>query len=259
MRLPVVKQLLPVSLVDEGMVKRIRGVAFSARVSPQCSNRMVDGARSVLNEVGWRGRPGVQAAAWMHGCMDACMLVSGIMFEAAGGLTVAAASAAMQLSAFPPPALHCLCSTALQLLADVYIFTDHMTGPSAGASPGYGITLVAETTSGRLLAAEAAAALDRGGNGSGSGAAAGEADTEVVPEDIGQRAAHLLLEEIQRGGVVDSSHQVRACLPCSGGMQLVCLLVCCIHPLDAAVAVCLGEHAAAAGMQRRCCLRSQLL
>jgi RNA 3'-terminal phosphate cyclase-like protein len=63
----------------------------------------------------------------------------------------------------------------LQLLADVYIFTDHMTGPSAGASPGYGITLVAETTSGRLLAAEAAAALDRGGNGSGSGAAAGEA------------------------------------------------------------------------------------
>ena len=70
-RLPVVKQLLPVSLVDEGMVKRIRGVAFSARVSPQCSNRMVDGARSVLNEVGWRGRPGVQAAAWMHGCLHA--------------------------------------------------------------------------------------------------------------------------------------------------------------------------------------------
>ena len=46
----------------------------------------------------------------------------------------------------------------LQLLADVYIFTDHMTGPQAGASPGYGITLVAETTSGRLLAAEASAA-----------------------------------------------------------------------------------------------------
>lgn len=34
------------------MVKRIRGVAYSTRVSPQASNRMVDGARSVLNQVG---------------------------------------------------------------------------------------------------------------------------------------------------------------------------------------------------------------
>ena len=50
-RLPVVRQLAPVSATDEGMVKRIRGVAFSTRVSPQCSNRMVDGARGVLNDV----------------------------------------------------------------------------------------------------------------------------------------------------------------------------------------------------------------
>lgn len=50
-RLPVIKQLPPVSLTDEGMVKRIRGVAYSARVSPQASNRMVDGARGVLNSV----------------------------------------------------------------------------------------------------------------------------------------------------------------------------------------------------------------
>lgn len=50
-RLPVVRHLPPISLTDEGMVKRIRGVAYSARVSPQASNRMVDGARGVLNEV----------------------------------------------------------------------------------------------------------------------------------------------------------------------------------------------------------------
>ena len=37
LRLPVIKQLPPVSLTDEGMVKRIRGVAYSARVSPQAS------------------------------------------------------------------------------------------------------------------------------------------------------------------------------------------------------------------------------
>lgn len=45
-------------------------------------------------------------------------------------------------------------SVVNQLLADVYVFTDHMSGSEAGASPGYGIMLVAETTSGRLLAAE---------------------------------------------------------------------------------------------------------
>lgn len=44
-----------------------------------------------------------------------------------------------------------------QLLADVYIFTDAMSGAAAGLSPGYGITLVAETTTGCLISAEAAA------------------------------------------------------------------------------------------------------
>jgi len=46
------------------------------------------------------------------------------------------------------------------LLADVFVFTDHMSGGEAGASPGYGVMLVAETTSGRLLAAEASAARE---------------------------------------------------------------------------------------------------
>lgn len=76
-----------------GAVRRIRGVSHSMRVSPQSSNRMVDGARSVLND----------------------------------------------------------------LLADVYIFTDHMTGPEAGQSPGYGLMLVAETTTGCLNSAECTA------------------------------------------------------------------------------------------------------
>ena len=31
------------------MVKRIRGVSYSMKVSPQNTNRMVDGARGVLN------------------------------------------------------------------------------------------------------------------------------------------------------------------------------------------------------------------
>jgi RNA 3'-terminal phosphate cyclase-like protein len=72
------------------MVKRIRGIAFSAKVSPQSCNRMVDGARGVLNS----------------------------------------------------------------LLADVFIFTDHVSGAAAGLSPGYGLTLVAETTAKNLISAE---------------------------------------------------------------------------------------------------------
>ena len=85
--------LAKVWFVVTGAVRRIRGVAHSMRVSPQSSNRMVDGARSVLND----------------------------------------------------------------FLADVYIFTDHMTGPEAGQSPGYGLMLVAETTTGCYISSECTA------------------------------------------------------------------------------------------------------
>eukprot|EP00195_Chlamydomonas_chlamydogama_P012345 CAMPEP_0202904714 /NCGR_PEP_ID=MMETSP1392-20130828/30784_1 /ASSEMBLY_ACC=CAM_ASM_000868 /TAXON_ID=225041 /ORGANISM="Chlamydomonas chlamydogama, Strain SAG 11-48b" /LENGTH=247 /DNA_ID=CAMNT_0049592495 /DNA_START=141 /DNA_END=880 /DNA_ORIENTATION=+ len=84
LRVPVMKQLPAINMTDEGMVKRIRGVSYSMKVSPQNTNRMVDGARGVLNA----------------------------------------------------------------FLADVFIFTDAVAGASSGNSPGYGIALVAETTSG---------------------------------------------------------------------------------------------------------------
>ena len=32
--------------------------------------------------------------------------------------------------------------------------------------------------------------------------------TVLVPEDIGRQAAYMLLEEVQRGGICDSMHQV---------------------------------------------------
>ncbi|KAL3143392.1 hypothetical protein ABBQ38_002216 [Trebouxia sp. C0009 RCD-2024] len=126
-----------------GAVRRIRGVSHSMRVSPQSSNRMVDGARSVLND----------------------------------------------------------------LLADVYIFTDHMTGPEAGQSPGYGLMLVAETTTGCLNSAECTA----------NAALKGEA--AMVPEEVGRKAAHMLLEEIHRGGVTDGTHQGLLLLLCALGPE----------------------------------------
>lgn len=53
-------------------------------------------------------------------------------------------------------------------------------------SPGFGITLVAETTNGAFLTAEACS------NPKGS------TEPPSVPEDIGKEAANLLLEEIYR-------------------------------------------------------------
>lgn len=37
LRVPIVKQLLPISLTDEGMVKRIRGVAYSMKVGERAN------------------------------------------------------------------------------------------------------------------------------------------------------------------------------------------------------------------------------
>ena len=53
------------------------------------------------------------------------------------------------------------------------------------------MSLVAESTTGVLLSSERTAGEQKG----------------ELPEDIGREAALMLLEEIRRGGVVDSSHQ----------------------------------------------------
>ena len=42
---PAVRELRAANLVEEGFVKRIRGIAYACRISPQMANRMVDGAR----------------------------------------------------------------------------------------------------------------------------------------------------------------------------------------------------------------------
>ncbi|KAJ8017465.1 putative RNA 3'-terminal phosphate cyclase-like protein [Holothuria leucospilota] len=47
---PVCRNLRPLQFVKAGKVKRIRGVVFSTRVSPAFVNRLVEGARSILNK-----------------------------------------------------------------------------------------------------------------------------------------------------------------------------------------------------------------
>ncbi|XP_059139892.1 RNA 3'-terminal phosphate cyclase-like protein, partial [Physella acuta] len=94
-----------------------------------------------------------------------------------------------------------------KFLTDIYIYTDHMKGHQSGKSPGFGLTLVAETTEGAFLAAEDVC----------SARASGEDPT--VPEDLGRRAAVALLQEIHRGGCIDSTSQSLAVLMMVLGQQ----------------------------------------
>ena len=47
---PVVKALTPCSITDPGQVKRIRGISYCTRVSPQLVNRVVDDAKDRLTK-----------------------------------------------------------------------------------------------------------------------------------------------------------------------------------------------------------------
>jgi RNA 3'-terminal phosphate cyclase-like protein len=44
-----------------------------------------------------------------------------------------------------------------KLIPDVYIYSDHYRGAESGLSPGFGLSLVAETTTGIFIGAEATA------------------------------------------------------------------------------------------------------
>lgn len=124
-RCPVVRELKPINFVDAGLVKRIRGTAYSTRVSPQTSMRIVDTARGILNTT----------------------------------------------------------------IPDVFVYSDHNCGAESGNSPGFALSLVAETTTGRLIGAEAVAI---GGS---------------LPEDVAKDACFQLCNEIEKGGCIDTFQQ----------------------------------------------------
>uniref|UniRef100_A0A1B6CPZ4 RNA 3'-terminal phosphate cyclase domain-containing protein n=1 Tax=Clastoptera arizonana TaxID=38151 RepID=A0A1B6CPZ4_9HEMI len=86
----------------------------------------------------------------------------------------------------------------LQFIPDVYISVDHLKGQQAGKSPGFGLSLYAETTTGVFLTSEAVSLPPPA--------------PHSIAEDIGKDAAFRLLEEISRGGCIDSSFQSLNCL-----------------------------------------------
>ncbi|KAH8989224.1 18S rRNA biogenesis protein [Lactarius hatsudake] len=74
-------------------------------------------------------------------------------------------------------------------IPDIYLYSDVYKGEESGKSPGYALSLVAETTTSALHCAEAVS------------------QPGVAPEDIALQAARSLLSEIERGGCVDQKHQ----------------------------------------------------
>ncbi|KAK9107759.1 hypothetical protein Syun_023770 [Stephania yunnanensis] len=149
LKVPMIKESLSaVTWIEEGMVKRIRGITFSTCVSPEFEKTMIYAARGIFN----------------------------------------------------------------RLLPDVHIFTDHRSGVEAGKSPGFGISLYAETTSGCFISTDAAVSYakeemeDLEDN---------KKEGLLPPEEIGEQAASMLLGEIEEGGVVDSTHQGLLFLLCA--------------------------------------------
>ncbi|KAJ9683602.1 hypothetical protein PVL29_019248 [Vitis rotundifolia] len=147
LKIPIVQNsLTAVTWIDEGMVKRIRGLTFTSRVSSQFEHTMRYAARGIFN----------------------------------------------------------------RLLPDVHISTYHS---KTGKSPGYGISLVAETTSGCFISADTAVSYGRGEE---SGEDKDEENNELMPpEEVGEQIASVLLGEIEQGGVVDSTHQGLLFLLCA--------------------------------------------
>lgn len=107
-----------------------------------------------------------------------------------------------------------------RLLPDVWIHTDAHSSKSkkpsgkdpgtagCGPSPGLSLTLTAESTSGVALSAECCLDVGR------------DAKRTLLPEDLGVRGAAMLLDEIRKGGCIDTT------------AQSVALLLMCLGPED---------------------------
>lgn len=147
---PVRSSLSSIYIIDEGLIKRVRGTAFCTRISPTILTRVVESCRGVLNN----------------------------------------------------------------FLPDVHIATNHFKGSrDGGDSPGYSLSLVAETTTGVLLSVERTAKPRRDTKIPGYDAQLAEENGQSglrpgeMPEEVGSEGAELLMNEIFSGGVVDRVHQ----------------------------------------------------
>ena len=100
-----------------------------------------------------------------------------------------------------------------RLLPDVWIHTDTHSSRKGmeggcGPSPGLSVCLSAESNTNIIIAAETCMDASKDGRGA------------LLPEDLGVRCAAMLLDEIRKGGCIDS------------GAQSIALLLMCLGPED---------------------------
>ena len=125
---PIITNLAPFDWTNEGKVKRVRGIAFTSKISSSFANRMVNKARGVLNN----------------------------------------------------------------FLPDVWISTDSVKDKDLQKiSPGYGISLVAETTNGFAFASDMV----------------NKDNKDYTPEDLAKELTVKFLNDIYCAGAVDVNNQ----------------------------------------------------
>ncbi len=149
---PIVKALKPIQLIADSKVKRIRGIAYSARVSPQFANRMVEAAKGTLLK--FSGDVFIYTDHYKGTCRSMLTPILQLLTSSSHDYDI----------------VHNLCIRSPHLLLSI--------GKESGSSPGFGLSLVAETTAGTLFAAETMGTAG------------------ILPEDVASESCQLLMQEL---------------------------------------------------------------
>ncbi|CAN0009979.1 unnamed protein product [Ectocarpus sp. 8 AP-2014] len=154
-RCPIVRELKPIDFTEPGLIKRIRGNAYCTKVSPQIANRVAESSRGVCSELVWGTRSRVWINRTYFSVLTLCVHAAVPHFDLATTTVQPAVCTVSSRHASP----HRTATTGLlnRLLPDVWVHTDHHSGRTGGESPGFALSLVAESTTGVLLVAETAA------------------------------------------------------------------------------------------------------
>jgi RNA 3'-terminal phosphate cyclase-like protein len=202
------KELTPLDLLTFGKVKRIRGVAVSCRIPPSSAARVAHSTKGVLHRL----LPDV----WIH---------TDVHNNSSGGGSFGAGRKRKVGGGDSNETIGSSSSSSSG-------------GGGCGPSPGLGIVLTATTTSGVCLSAECSmehhhqqgSNTNNNNNNNTTSTSSMVVDRRKMelPEELGQRSAIAILNEIQAGGCVDTY------------AQSFILLMMCLTPEDVS-RVRLGE------------------